>query len=195
LLQPTPEVLESLREETSHLSRLVEDLQELSQAEAGRLRFDRQLFPLEPEISRVAANLTPRAGGPSILVDAGGLPDVFADPERCRQIVRNLVENAVTHTPEDGSIRIHAEAGEGQVRVEVRDTGSGIAPEHVDRVFERFYRGDASRARATGGAGLGLAIVKQLVESQGGAVWVRSEPGRGACFGFSLPTRNEESRP
>jgi len=191
LLQPTPEVLESLREETRHLARLVEDLQELSLAEAGRLRLDPLPFPVEPEIRKVVAGLRP--GGPAVEVAAAGLPEVFADPERFRQILRNLVENAITHTPPDGVIHVRGGVDGGLVRVEVEDTGSGIAPEHLERLFERFYRGDASRTRATGGAGLGLAIVKELVEAQGGTVWVRSDPGRGACFGFSLPRHGTPS--
>jgi signal transduction histidine kinase len=102
-------------------------------------------------------------------------------------VLRNLMVNAATHTPPGGSIEIGAQAGAGAATVWVRDTGSGIAPEHLPHVFERFYRADPSRARATGGSGLGLAIVKGVIEAHGGAVSVESTPGRGATFRFTLP--------
>jgi signal transduction histidine kinase len=95
----------------------------------------------------------------------------------------------VAHTPQGGEISVAARAGEGEVAVSVRDTGAGIAPEHLPYVFDRFYRADSSRARQTGGAGLGLAIVKQLVLAHGGTISVTSEPGQGSTFTFTLPTQ------
>jgi two-component system sensor histidine kinase BaeS len=114
---------------------------------------------------------------------------------RARQIVHNLLGNAVRHTPPGGAVRVVARrAGDG-VEVTVADTGEGIAPEHLPHVFERFYRADPSRSRATGGAGIGLAVVKQLVEAHGGRVGVESTPGRGTILRFTLPAAAPPPRP
>ena len=110
------------------------------------------------------------------------------DRGRVEQVLHNLVENAVTHTPEGGTVTLTATAVDaGFVRVSVIDTGPGMERDALDAVFERFYRLDPSRARATGGAGLGLTIAKQLVEAHGGRIWAESEPGRGSTFLFELP--------
>jgi two-component system sensor histidine kinase BaeS len=106
---------------------------------------------------------------------------------RLRQAVGNLVTNAVRHTPEDGRITLRARRERDEVVIEVSDTGSGIAPEHLPHVFDRFWRADRSRSRATGGRGLGLAIARQLVEAHGGTVSVRSTPGVGTTFTMRVP--------
>lgn len=150
-------------------------------------------MPLEirEEIGQAVQALRPRLdeAGLRVEIEAPGadLPTVDADPRRVGQILRNLLGNAVTHTPPGGTIRVRARAAGREVEVTVEDTGPGIPPEHLPFLFERFYRVDPSRSRTTGGAGLGLAIVKQLAEAHGGRVWVESEAGRGAVFGFSLP--------
>ncbi len=118
---------------------------------------------------------------------SAGLPLIEADPERLGQILRNLLSNAITHTPRGGEINVRAYATDDEVRVSVHDNGEGIPAEHLPYLFERFYRVDPSRARATGGTGLGLAIVKQMVQAHGGRVEVESYPGRGTCFTFTLP--------
>jgi signal transduction histidine kinase len=115
------------------------------------------------------------------------LPAVLADPERVGQVLRNLLSNALHHTPPEGRITVEARATPEGVEVAVSDTGSGLAPEQAQYVFERFYRADPSRNRATGGAGLGLAIVKQLVEAHGGRVWLESQAGQGTTVRFTLP--------
>jgi signal transduction histidine kinase len=107
-------------------------------------------------------------------------------------VLRNLLDNAITHTPAGGTIRIAARANAGEVEMSVMDTGAGIDPQHLPHIFDRFYRADGSRARSTGGAGLGLAIVKQLVELHGGRVWAESTPGHGATFHFTLPTHRSK---
>jgi signal transduction histidine kinase len=209
--QPTPSTIESLHEEALLLNRLVDDLQELSLAEAGQLRLAPRPAALAEIVERVAGALRPTASGKGICIKLDlppELPLVLADPERVGQIVRNLLANAITHTPPGGSVAVSAAAmsqdketrrqGAWNDRplqvplspcllVSVRDTGPGIAPEHLPNIFERFYRADGSRARATGGVGLGLAIVRQLVAAHGGRVWAESEPGAGACFRFTLP--------
>jgi signal transduction histidine kinase len=184
-----PAALRSLHEETLLLVRLVDDLQELSLAEAGRLRLD--LAPVSPDGALEAAAASFRAQADSrrvtLRVDASGASEVLADRARLAQILRNLLSNAVTHTPEEGSVTLAARDEEGAVRFEVRDTGEGIAPEHLAHVFDRFYRADASRARATGGAGLGLAIVKHLVEAHAGTVAATSALGAGTTVSFTIP--------
>jgi two-component system sensor histidine kinase BaeS len=110
-----------------------------------------------------------------------------ADPDRLRQILANLVRNAVRHTPEGGIIALSARAEDRWVVIAVADTGEGIAPEHLPHVFERFYRADQGRSRTSGGAGLGLAIVREFVELMGGRVSVESAPGEGSCFRVYLP--------
>ncbi|NIO68451.1 MAG: hypothetical protein GTN71_05240, partial [Anaerolineae bacterium] len=140
----------------------------------------------------------PRAEAERVTVQVD-LPEdllVDVDPQRIGQVLRNLLDNALTHTPPGGEIAVAARAAcpepgrrEGQwVEVSVRDTGSGIAAEDLPYVFERFYRADKSRSRATGGAGLGLAIARQLVEAHGGRIWVESTEGEGSTFTFALPT-------
>jgi two-component system sensor histidine kinase BaeS len=119
---------------------------------------------------------------------------VDVDPERIGQVLRNLLSNAVAHTPQGGEIAVTGRAGDGEVSVSVRDTGAGIPAEHLPYVFDRFYRADPSRARQTGGAGLGLAIVRQLVVAHGGTISVTSEPGQGSTFTFTLPTQTSSSR-
>ena len=193
LAAPTPETLASLEEEARLLERLVDDLQDLALAEAGQIELERGPVDLKAEVQRAVQGLRPRLDEKDLRVEIdiperpGSLPPVSADARRVGQILRNLLGNAATHTPPGGLVRVSAWGEAGEVRTTVADTGPGIPPEHLPFLFERFYRTDASRARATGGAGLGLAIVKQLAEAHGGRVWVESEPGRGAVFGFSLP--------
>ncbi|MDQ3811307.1 MAG: HAMP domain-containing histidine kinase, partial [Chloroflexota bacterium] len=184
------EVIDSLYEEAMLLSQLVEDLQDLSLSDAGRLSLRREPVELGDALFAAAQALRPRARaqGIEIMLEVGSaLPSVLADRQRVGQILRNLLSNAVTYTAAGGQIVVSAAARDGDVRVEVRDTGSGIAPEHLPNVFERFYRADPSRTRATGGAGIGLAVVKQLVEAHGGSVAITSVPGQGTCVSFTLP--------
>jgi signal transduction histidine kinase len=193
IIAADPAALRSLHEETLVLSRLVGDLQDLSLAEAGRLRLDR--VPASPrealEGAAAAFRAQTESRGISIRVEEAGSPAVLVDRARLSQILRNLVANAVTHTPEGGVVTLAAMAEAGFIRFEVRDTGEGIPPEHLPHVFDRFYRADAARARATGGAGLGLAIVRHLVDAHGGEVSASSEPGRGTTISFTLPRTAE----
>jgi signal transduction histidine kinase len=181
--------LRSLHEETLLLARLVGDLQDLSLAEAGRLRLDRVSCSPREALETAAASFRVQAEARRIAVrvEDAGAPPVLVDRARLAQILRNLLANAVTHTTDGGEVTLAARDEGAFVRFEVRDTGEGIAPEHLPHVFDRFYRADASRARATGGAGLGLAIVRHLVEAHGGEVAAASEPGRGAAVSFTLP--------
>ena len=195
LLAPSAETLRSLREEVLLLSRLVEDLQTLAIAEAGRLALDRSAVQLRDLVDGALEGMRALAAehGITLAQDPGELPAVDADPIRIGQVLRNLLVNAATHTPAGGRVTVHTAAEPGIVRVTVSDTGPGIAAEHLPHLFDRFYRADPSRTRATGGAGLGLAIVKSIVEAHGGEVGVASEPGHGARFWFTLPVMRERT--
>lgn len=195
MVRPTREVIDSLYEETMLLNRLVNDLQELSLADAGKLQMKIETLYLRQIIQRAAGlaqqpalqkKLTLRTELPPVL------PPVYADPERLGQILHNLFDNAIYYTPEGGEILVTAKSQGEFVEIQVQDTGSGIAAEHLPYIFERFYRADQSRSRATGGAGLGLAIVKQLVEAQGGTVSASSKIGQGTTICFSLPIVRED---
>jgi two-component system sensor histidine kinase BaeS len=181
----------SLLEEATLLQRLIDDLQDLALADAGKLR----LHPEDTdaaELSRqVAAAHRVRAdeAGVTLTVDAPEPIEVHSDPVRLRQALGNLVSNAVRHTPAGGSVRVGARRDDGDVVLTVSDTGPGIAAEHLPNLFDRFYRVDESRSRATGGSGLGLAITKQLIEAHGGSIDVISAVGEGSVFSIRLPAR------
>ncbi|HEU4760275.1 MAG TPA: ATP-binding protein [Dehalococcoidia bacterium] len=190
LLQPTPDQVVVLHDQSLALSRLVEDLRTLSLASAGHLELRRQPADVG-ELARTAASeldALAREREINLSVQAPpGLPSAAVDRDRLGQVLRNLLDNALRYTPPGGRVDVEVKGQAKQVIVSVADTGSGIAPEDLPHVFDRFYRADGSRARATGGSGLGLAIVKQLIEAHGGHVWAESEAGRGSVFSFSLP--------
>jgi two-component system OmpR family sensor kinase/two-component system sensor histidine kinase BaeS len=190
VFEPTEENIASIHRETVLLSRLVDDLQELALAEAGQLKIEREATDLAALIERTVNSVAPRVQKDNISI-ARDLPSdlasVNADPQRIGQVLLNLLDNAIRHSPSGGIITVRAGEREGAVQVDVTNQGPGLADEELSLVFERFYRGDKARARATGGAGLGLTIVKQLVEAHGGEVWAESEAGKGATFSFTLP--------
>jgi len=190
IVEPKREVIDSLYEEAMLLNLLVDDLQELALAEAGQIRLERGPVAPADLVNRAtdAARAQAVAQGISLRADLpDDLPLVEADPQRIEQVLGNLLSNALTHTPSGGEVVVTARARGGKVAVSVSDTGEGIAPEHLPYIFERFYRADRSRSRATGGTGLGLAIARQLVEAHGGRIEVESEVGRGTRFTFTLP--------
>jgi signal transduction histidine kinase len=182
LTAATPERIASLHEETMHLAHLVDDLQELALAEAGRLELDVRPIAAAALARRAASGLATRADIECEGVDA---VIVLADARRTVQILTNLLTNAIAHSGDD--VRITWERSGDEAIVRVIDRGPGIPPDELPRIFERFYRLDASRSRATGGAGLGLSIVRQLVAAQGGRVWAETEIGVGSTFSFTLP--------
>lgn len=195
MVQPTLEVINSLHEEAMLLNRLVNDLQELALAEAGKLNMEMQPLELHQVVQRASGLAQQPASQKGIRLRTqvpAELPLVYADLERLGQILHNLLDNAIYYTAEGGEILITAEPEGGFVEIHVQDTGSGIAAEHLPYIFERFYRADQSRSRATGGAGLGLAIARQLVEAQGGQISACSQVGVGTTISFSLPIAAED---
>ncbi|KOV85536.1 hypothetical protein ADL03_13435 [Nocardia sp. NRRL S-836] len=166
--------LTALLDEALVLQHLVDDLQDLALADAGELR----LHPSPVDLRELFDQLV--AAHPGLVAEGGGV--VTADPVRLRQVLTNLVTNALRHTPAGGEVRLSAVDG----RITVSDTGSGIAAEDLPHVFDRFWRADPARARNTGGSGLGLAIVHALVTAHGGTITVASEPGRGTTFTITL---------
>ena len=191
LIEPTSETLESVHKQVLHLADLVEDLRVLALAEAGDLRLRIEAHAVGDVLREAVEPFRPRAQARNIELSTSvkpGLPYAAMDRTRISQVVSNLLENAIRHTPEGGAVALTAESGDpGMVRIAVSDTGEGIPPEDLPSLFDRFYRADPSRARATGGVGLGLTIARQLVEAHGGTISVRSEPGEGATFAFELP--------
>jgi signal transduction histidine kinase len=190
VIEPNPEITDSLYEEAMLLNRLVDDLQELSLAEAGQLRLERRAVALVDVVHRALEAARPRAEAKGIALQVDlpeDLPFVDIDLQRVGQVLGNLLSNGLTYTPSGGEVVVGARAKESEVEISVRDTGAGIPAEDLSYVFERFYRADKSRSRATGGAGLGLAIARQLVEAHGGRIWVESTRGQGSTFTFTLP--------
>jgi signal transduction histidine kinase len=196
LTSPTPERIASLHEETMHLAHLVDDLQDLALAEAGRLEIDAQPVAVAALARRAAASMEMRARQRGVIIRCNGGDDVFvlADAHRAVQILTNLLANAVAHMETSGDVRIVWERSENEAIIHVIDSGNGIPAGELPRIFERLYRVDVSRSRATGGAGLGLPIVRQLVAAHGGRVWAESEVGVGSVFSFTLPAW-ERGRP
>ncbi len=181
-LQPTPERFDVMQAEVQHLQRLVEDLRTLSLADAGELKLHRQPVAPVELLERVAQAYRHQAQEARIdlcVEGQGTLPEVELDAERMEQVLGNLVSNALRYTPEGGEIRLGANQAEGRLVLSVRDNGSGISPEILPHIFERSYRGDASRSGNE--SGLGLAIAKSIVEAHGGHIEAYSE-GTGSEF-------------
>ena len=185
--------LYALQNETQRLASLVEDLFSLSGAQTGDLRVQIRSEPVDViallgDVATLMRPLAHREGRLTLSVQSSpGRPLALADPDRLRQIVENLVRNAVRHTPDGGIIVLSAHVQSPWVVVAVADTGEGIAAEHLPHIFDRFYRVDQSRSRGSGGAGLGLAIVREFVELMGGRVTVESTLGEGTRFSVFLP--------
>jgi len=195
LVKPDENTINLLYEEAIHLNQLVQDLQELAMAEAGQLRFIKQAVTIDQVIKQTIAIAEPNASRKEITIDTNippNIPDVLADQKRVSQILRNLLNNAINYTNEQGTIFVRIQNTNKHVIISVKDTGEGIAEKHLPYLFERFYRVDPSRSRITGGAGLGLAIVKHLVEAQGGEITVSSTVGIGTEFTFTLPIFDEQ---
>ncbi|HEX2267363.1 MAG TPA: ATP-binding protein [Actinomycetota bacterium] len=193
--KPTPEILAVMLNQSERLSRLVDQLLDLSQLESGAVPLAREPVELAPLVQRVAGDV--RVSRPERTVEVRSevpldLPRVDADPERLHQVLFNLLDNAYRFTPSGGVVTVRAARDNGALRVSVLDTGPGIPEEHLPLVFERFYRADPSRSREDGGTGIGLAIARSVVEAHGGKIWAESTVGRGSTFSFVLPANEAE---
>jgi len=185
----TPNILAQMTQEIERLMRLVDDLLELSKLETGYLPLQLQPLPLAPLLKEMITNFMPASVQTNCQLQLrllNNLPPVYADRDRVKQILINLISNAITYTP-NGTVSIRAWSRGEHVWITVTDTGIGIAQEDLPKVFERFWRADQSRDARTGGSGIGLAITKRLVELHNGKMEVESELGKGSTFKFSLP--------
>lgn len=189
--RPTVErYLRTAKRDIGSLSALIDDLFDMAQFDAGGMKLDRQPNSLSDLISDTIETFTALATEKGVQLGgqvAGNVDPVVMDARLIGRVLANLVGNAVRHTPAGGTVRVTAQGGAGGVQVHVTDNGEGIRQEDLSRIFERFYRGEKSRSRATGGAGLGLAIAKSIVEAHDGTIAVQSQPGRGTRFTFTLP--------
>lgn len=193
IVQPGPDAWATLQTETHRLGRLVDDLQKVSRAEERQL--DLRVAPVPPgELVTVAVQAAAHAyeaKGVGLEVEIERrLPPLVVDRDRLEEVLANLLENALRHTAAGDRVVVSAARRGDTVQLAVADNGEGIAPEHLERVFERFYRVDEARSRATGGSGIGLTIARALIEAHGGRIHAESSgPGRGAIFVVTLPAQ------
>jgi signal transduction histidine kinase len=183
--------------QTRHLTRLVNDLRELSLAESGQLPLEMVPCDVNAIVAETLQALEPLSAEKEILLEneVPPLPEISGDPVRIRQVLFNLLFNGLRHTPPGGKITLGGTADNQGIYLSVTDTGEGLEPEQLTSVFDRFYRGDKSRSRETGGSGLGLAIVEAIVEAHGGRVEVHSPgKGQGSTFTAYFPFQGVSSQ-
>ncbi|MCF7890180.1 HAMP domain-containing protein [Candidatus Bipolaricaulota bacterium] len=186
--EPTDEKLEEIQEDINLLNRLIEDLRELTLAEAGELELNREPVDLAELIRKSTNKLSDLTAESDVELKTDlpeAVPETELDADRILQVINNLVKNAISHT-ESGEVRISLEEQPEDIVMKITDTGEGIPEDKLEHVFDRFYRVDSSRS-GEGGSGLGLSIAKELVRAHGGEIWINSEPGNGTTVSFSLP--------
>jgi two-component system sensor histidine kinase BaeS len=191
VVAPGEETWALLHDEVGRLRRLVQDLQELSRAEARQLPLHLRLCAPADLVDQALARIAAQYAEKEIALTSDvpdGLPMVQADPDRIIQVLINLLGNALRYTPPGGAVNVRTERPDGAIAFHITDTGIGIAPDHLPHLFERFYRVDKARSRALGGSGIGLTIARALVEAHDGRIWVSSPGlGQGTTFSFTLP--------
>jgi len=181
--------LKIIERNTQRLDLLIQDLLTISALESGRMKLNLQPVELRPLVEKIFADLHAKSENKKVSL-VNEMPELTAraDGNRLDQVFANLVDNAIKYGRANGSVLVGGrKLDDGKLEIFVQDDGLGIPPEALDRVFERFYRVDKARSRDQGGTGLGLSIVKHIAQAHGGEVWVKSEPGRGATFFFTLP--------
>ena len=183
------EILTSFLEEIVRLSRIVDDLLTLTKADAGQLTLRREPLRLDAVLEELCEDAVALGANKEIRVDLGDHPPaaVLGDPLRIRQLFRNLIKNAVQYTDRGGIIQISSRIDGARVVTAIRDSGMGITPEQLKKIFDRFYRADEARSRLSGGSGLGLSIARRMAELQGGSIRAESSPGHGTTFFVELP--------
>lgn len=194
--QAQREFLEIIDQECTVLQSLITDLLESSIIEAGFLKLELQPVML-PRLAKVVVDdFVHLSRQHRFLVDfPRDFPVVDADPDRIAQILRNLLDNAVKYSPDGGLVVVRGEVGEGEVTISVADQGVGIAPEHLNRLFEKYFRVESGLGRHVVGSGLGLPICHAIVESHGGRIWAESELGKGTILFFTIPLHRDEQEP
>lgn len=188
VVEPSRELFASLHEETMLQRRILDDLQVLALAEAGDLKYTKAPMDLAEVVSGsvTAQRAVAAEAGVALTLDAPAPVAVTADPDRIRQVIGNLLSNAIRYTDRGGHVLVRVRAEDGEAVLTVRDTGVGISPADLTRVFDRFWRADPARQRATGGTGLGLTISHRIVADHGGRIHVASELGEGTTFTVRL---------
>lgn len=190
VVKPDAVTINSLYEEATLLTRLVDDLQELALADSKELKLFIQAEDISSVIEQAVVSSQSNATDRGILLRKelpDRLPVCDIDSQRIAQVLHNLISNAITHTPREGTVTVSARESGKYVEITVADTGEGIPEDELPNVFERFYRVDRSRSRQTGGTGLGLTIARRLIEAHAGTISVESEPGKGSRFTFTVP--------
>ena len=192
VINPDSATLDSIHSETLILARLIEDLQDLALAESGQMQLRFRPCDLDGLVRSAASSMQQLAQAKQVELTVMESAEILidADPQRISQVLRNLLVNALMHTPAEGQIQINAHQQNGNALVSVKDTGPGIPAADLGYIFDRFYRVDKSRSRSTGGVGLGLTITRRLIEAHHGTIEVFSPEGQGAEFVVTLPTRH-----
>lgn len=192
VLKPTRKNFEIIREEAERLEHLVNDLRTLSLADAGELSMEFQPVDVNDIIRDIHTHYHSLFNKKRITLDlqlAAVMLTANLDPYRFTQVLNNILDNALRHTPEGGRVELKTQPAENRIQLSVKDSGEGVAPEEAQHLFDRFYRADEARARDEGGSGLGLAIAKSIVEMHEGRIWAKSEKGNGLKVVIELPLR------
>jgi two-component system phosphate regulon sensor histidine kinase PhoR len=188
--ETTRQFLQTIQRHSQRLEALIGDLLTVSALESQQARLQLESVSLRAVAETAAEELARQARDKNMTISVGipaDFPQPRADAHRLHQVFFNLLDNTVKYVQAGGQISVSAKLGDGEVEVQVADSGPGIAAEHLPRIFERFYRVDKARSREVGGTGLGLSIVKHIVQAHGGRVWAESELGKGSRFYFTLP--------
>jgi signal transduction histidine kinase len=190
VLPASPETFEIIREEAGRLEHLVDDLRTLSMADAGELKLSMRPWSVDELLRGVQRLYAHRARQKAITLDTrvgGDLPEVELDPQRIKEVLTNILDNAMRYTPEGGHITLSAERDNENVEIAIKDSGPGVGSEELDKIFERFYRTEGSRTREDGGSGLGFAIARSIIEKHNGRIWAESKSGEGLTVIMRLP--------
>jgi signal transduction histidine kinase len=192
VLPPSKENFEIIREEAQRLEKLVEDLRTLSLADAGELNISKQEVSPQKLLEDLRSTYLHIASQKNVIIQldvSSELPMLNIDPGRMTQVLTNILENALKHTPEGGQVHLSAQKVGDGIELSVQDSGPGIEGEDANRIFERFYRTDSARHRDDGGSGLGLAIARSIVEMHQGLIRAESKPGQGLKIIIRFPTQ------